>query len=120
MRGDFGGFVHIGQKNDRLDLQKLLNEYEHIDKTRDKYTEEDRDIFSMKPIVTYANNEERSAERTRVSLELAEFKKEAAMQREEVSKLKRDGSNLSGQQSHAPHIVSRGARSINMSPNLSF
>ena len=75
MRGDFGGFIHIGKKNDRLDLQQMLTKYENIEKVRDKYTQNERDIFAMKPIVTYANDEERSTERARVSLEFEDFKR---------------------------------------------
>ena len=67
IRGDLGGFVHVGKQNDRLDLQEILAKYEHIDKSRDKYTEDERDIFAMRPIVTYANDAERSVERSRVS-----------------------------------------------------
>jgi len=77
IRGDLGGFVHVGKPNDRLDLQEVLSKYEHIAQSRDKYTEDERDIFAMKPIVTYADNAERSAERSRVSQELADFKREA-------------------------------------------
>ena len=65
IRGELGGFMHVGRQNDRLDLQEILQKFEHIDKSRDKYTDEDRETY--KPIVTYANDAERSLERDRLS-----------------------------------------------------
>lgn len=45
VRGDNGGFVNIGKKNDRLDLQELLSKYDNIAKSRDQYTTEMREPF---------------------------------------------------------------------------
>jgi hypothetical protein len=58
IRGELGGFVHVGKHNDRLDLQEILAKFEHIDQSRDKYTDIERETF--KPIVTYMDDVERS------------------------------------------------------------
>jgi hypothetical protein len=51
-----------------------LKKYEEIDKSRDKYTDEDRDTY--KPILSYANDAEKSYDRDRLSQELEDFKRE--------------------------------------------
>lgn len=65
IRGELGGFMHVGKQNDRLDLKEILSKFEHIEIARDKYTEEDRETY--KPTVTYNNDAERSLERDRLS-----------------------------------------------------
>ena len=65
IRGELGCFMHVGKENNRLDLQDILKKYEEIDKSRDKYTDEDRD--SYKPVLSYANDAEKSYERDRLS-----------------------------------------------------
>ena len=74
IRGELGGFMHVGKENNRLDLQEILKKYEEIDKSRDKYTDEDRDTY--KPVLSYANDAEKSYERDRLSQELDDFKRE--------------------------------------------
>lgn len=53
MKGKDGGFVHIPKRNSRLDLQNLLEKYQHIRDKHDKYASEDRPLFFEKPIVPF-------------------------------------------------------------------
>ena len=52
MRLENGGFLHIPKRNSRLDLQKLLDNYQHIRDTRDKYSNSDRSLYFDNPVVT--------------------------------------------------------------------
>ena len=54
VRGDHGGFVNIGKKNERLDLCELLKKYDNIAAVRDIYTDEYRDPH--KSTVEYSND----------------------------------------------------------------
>ena len=80
VRGEQGGFRHVGRPNSRLDLEKVLDQFTHIKEGREKYRQSERRGF--KPLVTWDDHVERDEIVKRAEIE-NELDAEAAAQFEE-------------------------------------
>jgi len=80
VRGEQGGFRHVGRPNSRLDLEKVLDQFTHIKDGREQYRTSERRAF--KPLVTWDDHIERDAIVRRAEIE-NELDAEAAVKFEE-------------------------------------
>ena len=68
MRGPSGGFIHIPKRNSRLELQSLLDQFEHIRDARDKYSQRDRPLYPEDSVVPFKSHQEQAEDEKRGSI----------------------------------------------------